>query len=105
MCTLVIRTLCYKQSYRMVGVMVYLLQGYKQRKAYIATQGPLSGTVADLWRMIWEHHCSCIVMLCQTQEKGKVSDNGGFERATQIWICFPRDNASTLTFFSSPLLF
>ena len=73
MCTLVIRTLCYKQSYRMVGVMVYLLQGYKQRKAYIATQGPLSGTVADLWRMIWEHHCSCIVMLCQTQEKGKVS--------------------------------
>ena len=54
-------------------LLVSLLQGYKQRKAYIATQGPMEGTVADLWRMIWEHNCSCIVMLCQTQEKGQVS--------------------------------
>ncbi|CAI8049659.1 Tyrosine-protein phosphatase Lar-like [Geodia barretti] len=49
------------------------IDGYKQRKAYIATQGPMEGTVADLWRMIWEHNCSCIIMLCQTQEKGQVS--------------------------------
>ena len=48
------------------------MQGYKQRKAYIATQGPLSGTVSDLWRMVWENHCSCIVMLCETSEKGQV---------------------------------
>ncbi|CAI8002626.1 Receptor-type tyrosine-protein phosphatase F [Geodia barretti] len=51
------------------------IDGYKQRKAYIATQGPMEGTVADLWRMIWEHNCSCIVMLCQTQEKGQVSSH------------------------------
>ena len=48
------------------------MQGYKQRRAYIATQGPLSGTVDDLWRMIWEYKCSCIVMLCDTTENDKV---------------------------------
>ena len=47
-------------------------QGYKQRRAYIATQGPLSGTVDDLWRMILEYKCSCIVMLCDMTENDKV---------------------------------
>ena len=50
----------------------HCVQGYKQRRAYIATQGPLSGTVDDLWRMIWEYKCSCIVMLCDTTENDKV---------------------------------
>ena len=48
------------------------MQGYRQRRAYIATQGPLSGTVVDMWRMIWENNCSCVVMLCQTMEMGQV---------------------------------
>ena len=51
---------------------LYFLQGYRQRRAYIATQGPLSGTVVDMWRMIWENNCSCVVMLCQTIEMGQV---------------------------------
>ena len=50
----------------------HCMQGYKQRRAYIATQGPLSGTVDALWRMIWEYKCSCIVMLCDTTENEKV---------------------------------
>ena len=49
-------------------------QGYRQRGAYIATQGPLESTVSDFWRMIWEHGSCCIVMLCDLQEDGKVSD-------------------------------
>ena len=48
------------------------LQGYKQRRAYIATQGPLSETVVDMWRMIWENDCCCIIMLCMTVENGQV---------------------------------
>ena len=50
----------------------HCIQGYKQQRAYIATQGPLSGTVDALWRMIWEYKCSCIVMLCDTTENEKV---------------------------------
>ena len=48
------------------------VQGYKHKRAYIATQGPLSGTVGGMWRMIWENDCSCILMLCQTTENGQV---------------------------------
>ena len=48
------------------------IQDYKQRRAYIATQGPLSGTVDDLWRIMWEYKCSCIFMLCDMTENDKV---------------------------------
>ena len=29
-------------------------QGYRQKGAYIATQGPLPHTVNDFWRMVWD---------------------------------------------------
>ena len=51
------------------------VQGYKQRRAYIATHGPLSETVVDMWRMIWENDCCCIIMLCRTVENGQVCLN------------------------------
>lgn len=49
-------------------------QGYQQRHQYIVTQGPLKDTVDDFWRMVWEHRASTIMMLCQLEEKGKVSN-------------------------------
>lgn len=52
------------------------LQGYKHRNAYIATQRPLENTVQDFWRMVWEFKSKVIVMLCQTQEDGKVEWGG-----------------------------
>ncbi|CAI8029222.1 Receptor-type tyrosine-protein phosphatase epsilon [Geodia barretti] len=49
------------------------VDGYRQNGAYIATQGPLEGTVEDFWRMMWEYKCGCIVMLCQLEEDGQES--------------------------------
>ena len=54
-------------------------QGYQQRHQYIVTQGPLKDTVDDFWRMVWEHRASTIMMLCQLEEKGKVSNFNLFD--------------------------
>ena len=52
--------------------MTAALQGYKQKGAYIATQGPLKSTVPEFWRMVHEFQCGCIVMLCELEEEGQV---------------------------------
>eukprot|EP00731_Ephydatia_muelleri_P018726 Em0011g766a len=49
------------------------IQGYKLSCIYIATQGPLSNTVNDFWKMIMEQECKTIVMLCELMEEGEES--------------------------------
>ncbi|XP_022092290.1 receptor-type tyrosine-protein phosphatase T-like [Acanthaster planci] len=39
------------------------LNSYSAKSAYIATQMPLSRTIGDLWRMVYDYDCTCIVML------------------------------------------
>ncbi|CAB3364623.1 Hypothetical predicted protein [Cloeon dipterum] len=34
--------------------------------AYIVTQGPMEEIVYDFWRLVWQEHASCIVMLTKT---------------------------------------
>ncbi|ODM95357.1 Receptor-type tyrosine-protein phosphatase kappa, partial [Orchesella cincta] len=34
--------------------------------AYLVCQGPLEETVCDFWRMVWQKHVSCIIMLTKT---------------------------------------
>uniref|UniRef100_A0A5S6QAL2 protein-tyrosine-phosphatase n=1 Tax=Trichuris muris TaxID=70415 RepID=A0A5S6QAL2_TRIMR len=58
------------------------IDGYRQRKMYIATQGPMSNTRDDFWRMLWEHNCTIIVMLTKLRELGR-------EKCCQYW---PQDH-------------
>ncbi|KAL4229961.1 hypothetical protein ACF0H5_010352 [Mactra antiquata] len=48
------------------------IQGHHQENAYIATQGPVTETVDDFWRMIWEKDIEMIVMLTNLVEGAKV---------------------------------
>ena len=48
------------------------IDGFKQKSAFIATQGPMEHTVSDFWRMIWERECHGIVMLTALSESGRV---------------------------------
>uniref|UniRef100_A0A182QHZ2 Tyrosine-protein phosphatase non-receptor type 9 n=1 Tax=Anopheles farauti TaxID=69004 RepID=A0A182QHZ2_9DIPT len=47
------------------------VDGYKQKNAYISTQGPLPKTSYDFWRMVWEQHCLLIVMTTRVMERGR----------------------------------
>ncbi|XP_028925782.1 tyrosine-protein phosphatase non-receptor type 22 isoform X2 [Ornithorhynchus anatinus] len=47
------------------------IKGVYGPRAYIATQGPLSTTLLDFWRMIWEYSVLIIVMACMEFEMGK----------------------------------
>jgi len=48
------------------------LQGFLRPCEYIATQGPVTSTFGDFWKMIWERRCSTIVMLTNLKEDDKV---------------------------------
>ncbi|XP_006819820.1 receptor-type tyrosine-protein phosphatase alpha [Saccoglossus kowalevskii] len=54
------------------------IDGYRQKGAYVVTQGPLKDTVEDFWRLVWESRTGSIVMLCHLQENG-------LEKCTQYW--------------------
>ncbi|XP_067906563.1 phosphatidylinositol phosphatase PTPRQ isoform X2 [Heterodontus francisci] len=64
------------------------VSGYLCPNEFIATQGPLPGTVADFWRMIWETRTQSIVMLTHCFEKGRI-------RCHQYW---PEDNKPVTVF-------
>ncbi|XP_043282785.1 tyrosine-protein phosphatase Lar isoform X3 [Venturia canescens] len=55
-----------------------LIDGYRYRAAYIATQGPLNDTTDDFWRMLWEHNSTIVVMLTKLKEMGR-------EKCHQYW--------------------
>ena len=61
---LLVKTFCSTQS--------LYSQGYGEKKAYIASQGPMSVNIEDFWRMIWEQNIKTIVMLSKLVENGKV---------------------------------
>ncbi|XP_054864399.1 phosphatidylinositol phosphatase PTPRQ isoform X2 [Amphiprion ocellaris] len=70
------------------------VSGYLCPNEFIATQGPLPGTVADFWRMIWETGTRTIAMLTHCYEKGR-------SRCHQYW---PDDDNKLMTVFSDILI-
>ncbi|XP_061591662.1 tyrosine-protein phosphatase non-receptor type 18 isoform X2 [Cololabis saira] len=48
-----------------------LIKGASEDRGYVACQGPISSTLTDFWRMIWELHIKVIVMACREVEMGK----------------------------------
>ncbi|XP_060100400.1 phosphatidylinositol phosphatase PTPRQ [Heteronotia binoei] len=64
------------------------VSGYLCPNEFIATQGPLPGTVGDFWRMVWETRAKTLVMLTQCFEKGRI-------RCHQYW---PEDNIPVTVF-------
>ncbi|XP_033739082.1 receptor-type tyrosine-protein phosphatase S-like [Pecten maximus] len=48
------------------------IDGVRNQKAYIATQGPKTITLEDFWRMTWQNKCGKIIMLANLVEVGKV---------------------------------
>ncbi|PVD24661.1 hypothetical protein C0Q70_15146 [Pomacea canaliculata] len=47
------------------------IKGCQRDKAYIATQGPRSHTVDDLWWMVWQENATQIIMLTNLKDGGK----------------------------------
>ncbi|XP_059224226.1 tyrosine-protein phosphatase non-receptor type 9 isoform X5 [Stomoxys calcitrans] len=73
------------------------VDGYKQKNAYISTQGPLPKTSQDFWRMIWEQHCLVIVMTTRVMERGRVKCGQYWEPAENSSLEFGNFHVRTLS--------
>uniref|UniRef100_A0A3Q2E6I1 protein-tyrosine-phosphatase n=1 Tax=Cyprinodon variegatus TaxID=28743 RepID=A0A3Q2E6I1_CYPVA len=65
------------------------IDGYRQQRAYIATQGPLAETTEDFWRMLWENNSTIVVMLTKLREMGR-------EKCHQYW---PAERSARYQYF------
>ena len=63
---------CLKTRLAWLQILLCWVQGYRNVREYITTQGPLDQTVDDFWRMVWEQNSATIVMLTNLVELGKV---------------------------------
>uniref|UniRef100_A0A3P9MK12 protein-tyrosine-phosphatase n=1 Tax=Oryzias latipes TaxID=8090 RepID=A0A3P9MK12_ORYLA len=65
------------------------IDGYRQQRAYISTQGPLAETTEDFWRMLWENNSTIVVMLTKLREMGR-------EKCHQYW---PAERSARYQYF------
>ncbi|XP_052761662.1 receptor-type tyrosine-protein phosphatase S-like [Mya arenaria] len=62
-------------------IVLFYLQGFRERNAYIASLGPMSKQMEDFgmfWNMIWQQKVEKIVMVTNLMEEGK-------EKCEQYW--------------------
>ncbi|XP_072938486.1 tyrosine-protein phosphatase non-receptor type 9 [Epargyreus clarus] len=67
------------------------VDGYKQKNAFICTQGPLPKTFGDFWRMVWEQGSLVVVMTTRAVERGRV-------KCGQYWPADPGARAVHATY-------
>lgn len=65
------------------------IHGYRQRDAFIATQGPLPETTEDFWRMLWDQNSTIVVMLTKLREMGR-------DKCHQYW---PAERSARYQYF------
>jgi len=65
------------------------IDGYRYKRNYIATQGPLQETIDDFWRLLIEFNSNIIVMLTKCNEIGR-------EKCQQYW---PNEHSMRTTFY------
>ena len=62
------------------------VDGYKQSRAFIFSQGPLPRTFVDFWQLVWEQNVKVIVMTTKTIERHR-------QKCGQYW---PEDVGESL---------
>ncbi|PIK36504.1 putative receptor-type tyrosine-protein phosphatase delta isoform X4, partial [Apostichopus japonicus] len=65
------------------------IHGYRQRNAFIATQGPLVETTEDFWRMLWDQNSTIVVMLTKLREMNR-------DKCHQYW---PAERSARYQYF------
>ena len=61
------------------------VDGFRQPRAYIATQGPIQSTFSAFWKMVWEQNTQVIVMITHLFENGKVKFVTGQDSSLE-WV-------------------
>jgi hypothetical protein len=56
----------------LIFFLFWCIQSINHPKAYIVCQGPNENTIGDFWRMVWQEHSPCIIMLTKTFDFIKV---------------------------------
>ena len=51
---------------------MYFMQAYKQKKAYIIAEAPMSSTIRNMWKVICDRKCGAIIMLSDLIENEMV---------------------------------
>ena len=57
------------------------VDGYKQKNAYISTQGPLDETVRDFWQMVWQE---TILVIAMTIKNNSIAKSGELIDESQL---------------------
>lgn len=92
------------------------ITGYEGRpNAFIATQGPMSHTICDFWRMIWHTGAPAIVMITKLVEKQGVKcelylpntspNNASTDRSTLVSSKISIDNSAHSSGFADSMSF
>ncbi|KAK0064213.1 tyrosine-protein phosphatase non-receptor type 6, partial [Biomphalaria pfeifferi] len=65
------------------------IRGYTNNDGYIATQGPMLGTVEDFWSLVWSENSRLIAMLCRIVER---CQNQSYKYWPEVGECLDVDD-------------